>query len=109
MTDLSAPASRVIVTDLTYSNGTAVAVRVNTGMDGMEVSDEGYGAFIADLMGFLEDYERAAVGTAVTWGIRFGERSFYTEPVREELLPLAVNCVANASMEAVLLIARSQP
>lgn len=93
--------SAYVTTAVTYPNGTAAVVRIDEDRDGFFVSDDGYGAFIAETMAALNTYIRLAPAVAKTAGLHFDQRSMFSIHVPRERLPGAVAAIANASNRAV--------
>lgn len=93
--------SAFITTAVTYANGTAVVVRVDETGDEFFVSDDGYGALTAEMMGGLRSFSKVARGVAGRFGVEFDERLFFVLKVSRDQLPAAVAAIANVSALAV--------
>lgn len=88
-------------TPVTYPGGAHAVVRLDGMGDRWFVSDDGYAALEADLMGASTTFRRIAPHVAERAGIAFDQRAlFVVEATREELAG-AVVAIANASAEAV--------
>jgi hypothetical protein len=93
--------SAYVTTAVSYPNGTAAVVRIDEGEDGYFVSDDGYGALCADLMGAMPSFNKVAPIAAHRWGVSFDHRSFFVLKVSRDQLPGAVVAIANTSVNAV--------
>ncbi len=92
--------SAYVATPLLYANGTGVLVRIDIVENGYSVSDDGYGAFIAETMSGLPTYSRIASSVAEILGVRFEGRTFFAEVADADHLPAAAAAIANASARA---------
>jgi hypothetical protein len=93
--------SAFVSTAVTYPNGTASVVRIDEDDSGYFVSDDGYGALSADLMGAMPTFNKVAAAAAQRWGVQFDHRSFFVLHVQRDQLPAAVAAIANTSVSAV--------
>ena len=89
-----------VSTAVRYPNGTAVVVRIDEHPEGFFVSDDGYSALTAELMGALPTFNRLAGSVADRSGVEFDQRMFYVAGVPREGLVGASAYVANASSRA---------
>lgn len=96
-----AGASAFITTAVSYANGTAVVVRIDEEGDSFFVSDDGYAALTAEMMGASRSFSKVAGGIASRFGIEFDDRLFFVLEVSRDQLPAAVATIANASAIAV--------
>ena len=88
---------------LVYPSGTGVVVRVEGGGDNrFFVSDSGFGAQEADLMGASQIYGRHARMVAEISGIRFDNQAFFIVEAERDQIAGAVVAVANCSQEAAI-------
>jgi hypothetical protein len=90
-----------ISTPVTYPSGAHALVRVDGMNDRWFVSDDGYGAQEADMMGATTTFKRVAKTVAERTGIGFDQRFLFVIEATRDELPGAVVAVANASAEAV--------
>jgi hypothetical protein len=90
-----------ISTPVTYPSGAHTVVRVDGMNDRWFVSDDGYGAQEADMMGASSTFKRVAKAVAERTGIGFDQRFLFVVEATRDELPGAVVAVANASAEAV--------
>jgi len=90
-----------ISTPLLFPSGGTVSVRVSRSFDGFLVTDFGFGAEEADLLGGKYYYSRIAQKVAEAANIGFDQNSFFVLQVSEGQLPGAVSVVANCVHEAV--------
>lgn len=93
--------SAFVTTAVTYPNGASAVVRIDEDRDGFFVSDDGYGAQCADLMGAMPAFNKVASSAAQRWGVQFDQRSFFVLHVTQDQLPGAVAAIANTSVNAV--------
>lgn len=93
--------SAFITTAVTYANGSAAVVRIDEDQAGFFVSDDGYGALTAEMMGALPTFNTVAGAVAKRGGVEFDQRSFFVVRVQKEQLPGAVAVIANVSAQAV--------
>lgn len=93
--------SAFVSTAAAYPNGTHAVVRIDDAGDGYFVSDDGYGALCADLMGAMPSFTKVAPVAAHRWGVQFDYRSFFVLRVERDRLPGAVVAIANTSINAV--------
>lgn len=93
--------SAFVTTAVTYPNGTSAVVRIDEDSQGYFVSDDGYGALSADLMGAMPTFNKVAGIAAKRWGVQFDHRSFFILHVEKDQLPGAVAAIANTSVNAV--------
>lgn len=93
--------SAFVTTAVTYPNGSAAVVRLDQEADGFFVSDDGYGALTAEMMGALPTFNKVAPKVAERAGVNFDQRSFFILRVQREQLPAAVSAIANVSARAV--------
>lgn len=96
-----AEASAYITTAVTYANGMAVVVSVQEMGDAFFVTDDGYGALTAEMMGGLATFNKVARPVGKRFGVEFDERSFFVIHANRDQLPAAVASVANVSAIAV--------
>lgn len=97
----SSEGTAFITTPVTYPSGAHSLVRIDGMNDRWFVSDDGYGAQEADMMGASATFKRVARVVAERAGIGFDQKFlFVVEATRDELAG-AVVAVANASVEAV--------
>lgn len=90
-----------IATAVTYSNGTAVVVRVEQVGNSFYVSDEAGAHLNAIMFGGKHKFSRNAVETAKRFGVSFDDRNLFLNNVTMDQLPAAVSLVANASSIAM--------
>lgn len=93
--------SAIVGTAVNYPNGTSVVVRLVPEGDRFFVSDDGYAALAAEMMGGLRSFVKIAQDVAHRAGVRFDQRSFFVLEVERSRLPGAVAAIANASANAV--------
>jgi hypothetical protein len=97
----SSEGTAFITTPVTYPSGAHSLVHIDGMNNRWFVSDDGYGAQEADLMGASTTFKRVARMVADRAGIGFDQKFlFVVEATRDELAG-AVVAVANASAEAV--------
>lgn len=84
-----------------YPDGSSAMVRIDGMGDRFFVSDDGYGAMSAELMGATPSYNKIASIMATKAGIKFDQRSFFVLEVERSQLPGAVATIANTSIRAV--------
>lgn len=94
-------ASAFISTAVRYPNGTSVVVRLDEHPEGFFVSDDGYAAVLADMMGGLPTFSRIAHIIAERSSVGFDHRCFFVAGVPREGLPTCVSYIANASSRSV--------
>lgn len=90
-----------ISTPLLFPSGGTVSIRVSRSFDGFLVTDFGFGAEEADLIGGKHYYSRIAQRVAEAANVGFDQHSFFVLQVSEAQLPGAVSVVANCVHEAV--------
>jgi hypothetical protein len=90
-----------ISTPVMYPSGAHAVVRVDGMNDRWFVSDDGYGAQEADMMGASSTFRRIAKTVADRSGVGFDQRFLFVVEATRAELPGAVAIVANASAEAV--------
>jgi hypothetical protein len=90
-----------ITTPVTYPSGAHSLVRIDGMNDRWFVSDDGYGAQEADMMGAGATFKRVARIVADRAGIGFDQKFLFVVEATRDELPGAVVAVANASVEAV--------
>jgi hypothetical protein len=93
--------SAFVSTSVKYANGTSAVIRISPIGDGYFVSDDGYAALIADMMGALPTFSKVAPTVAKRFGVEFDHRSFFVMHVQRDQLPAAVSILANVSAVAV--------
>lgn len=89
--------SAFITTAVSYANGTAVVVRIDEDNDGFFVSDDGYAALTAEMMGASRSFSKVAGGVAARFGVKFDERLLFIMKASRDQLPAAVATIANVS------------
>lgn len=94
-------ASAFISTAVRYPNGSSVIVRLDEHPDGFFVSDDGYAAVLADMMGGLPTFTRIAHTIADRSSVSFDHRCFFVAGVPREGLSTCVSFIANASSRSV--------
>ena len=90
-----------VSTSIAYANGVGVSVRIDQGRLGLVVSDDGYAEVIAEDMGASAAFYRVAPGVAQRAGVSYEGGSFSIDSVDQNLLPIAIASVANASSNAL--------
>jgi hypothetical protein len=93
--------SAYITTPLTYVGGSPVVVRLDQHGNKFFVSDAGFGAREAELIGGIRAYQKVAEGIAIRFGIKFDMQAFFEAEVGSDDLVPAVIAIANASRSAV--------
>ncbi len=88
-------------TGVSYPNGVAVTIRVDRGLEGYVVTDDGYAALIVDGMGATSTLTKIAPSMAKRSGLSFEKGSFIATGVAQSELPIAVCAVSNLSARAV--------
>jgi hypothetical protein len=97
----SSEGTAFITTPVTYPSGAHSLVRIDGMNNRWFVSDDGYGAQEADLMGASTTFKRVARIVADRAGIGFDQKFLFVVEATRDELPGAVVTVANASAEAV--------
>ena len=97
----SSEGTAFITTPVTYPSGAHSLVRIDGMNDRWFVSDDGYGAQEADMMGASTTFKRVARAVADRTGIGFDQKFLFVVEASREELAGAVVAVANASTEAV--------
>ena len=93
--------SAFISVPLLYPSGSHAVIRIDGTGDRWFVSDDGHGAFEAEIMGGLTTFKRLAGSIGSRSGVEFDERCFFVLEVDRDSLPGAVITVSNVSKQAV--------